>query len=476
MADIHQIFLKIVEFSKKELPEEIKTAREEYEKEIQPKVSADKEDIEYDFLSWFALSREMTGSKITPAEAYYYKYLYEMPDDEFEAVERLTDCKDSVYEVVERQGKKYGMKDLYTEETLRVKIKDLDVPLKPGEIVGGILVEVSDRNHAFHGGMNIYSPEVKEKVAEEKRKKQEFASIQHKKFLEYFHCSDPEFKSMKEAYEANIRFMEWYNKQRALELGIEPLKLGIPEFETEEEFERVGLVCTEAGICTVPNYGNIKDLFTGNYKKVPDFENLLYAVAEEEAYVPSEILKTLMMENKESCVEVFKKVYGIETFDKAIHMVRQNREDFDQKELPKVIDVKSLNAGKKKVENAKKFFLSMSCRKCGKEFRCDEQNLIDNVHLCETCLEKNEDDLKEFEKLVKNLPKDFKNRPEDVRIMEALNIMNKIFFDNNWDAFIESAKEMHESLKDKTSKEEYEEDDFVRMIEKAKENSSKAIK
>ncbi len=441
MADMQQVFLKIVEFSKKEFPEEIRMAREEYKKKIQPPASAgaDDADIEYDFISWFTLLRNIKGSGLRPIDVYYYKYLDEMPDDEFEAVERLVNCRYGIYEVIERRGKKYDIKDLYTGEIFRVKEKDLDKPMKEGTIIESILVEKSSRNYMLHGGILEYAPEVKEEITKEINKKEKFTNLQMKKFIEHFHCYDPEFGSMKEAFEANMKFMEWFNQQSAKELGTEPPKTIFQVPEVEEEFERVGLVCTEAGICTVPNYGYIKDIISGHYKKVLEWEDILYTVIEDEEFVPSGILKKLMLDNKDSCVKAFSKAYDdIRNFDDVLELVRDYREDFDRKELPRVVSAE--NAGKPSEEPSKeKFSLKMECGKCGKEFECCEERLVEGAHFCEGCFKHINEEIGKVEGFFDKNMEDAKGNPE--KFLEKMTIFAKDTFCNgSWEEFKKAMK------------------------------------
>lgn len=470
MVQFQDVFLKMADFAKKEFPKEFEKAQKEYEEETSGAKAVSSGAFDIGFLSWFVLEREISGSELTPAEAYYYKFFESIPEDEFETMERLKDARQGIYEVAERRGKKYTIRDIFSEESFSVKTKDLDLKLDVDDLITATLVKISNRNYIFHGCIGVYPNDSKEKILADLKKSMEFTNLQMKKFIEYFHCCDPEFESMKEAFEANTKFIEWFNQQRAKELGTEPPKTIFQMPCIEEEFKRVGLVCTEAGICTVPNYGYIKDIISRHYEKVPEWEDLLYTIIEDEEFVPSSVLKKLMLDNKDSCVKVFSKAYDkIHSFDDVLELTRDYREDFDRKELPRVVSAE--DAEKPSEESSKeKFSLKVKCRKCGKEFECDEENLVEGIHLCESCVKENESQLREFEKLAKSIPKNVKDMPEEERMSMLIGIMNTAFFRGNWDEFIKSAKEMGESLDGIKG---FEGGSLVKMVEEAKERSRK---
>ncbi|MBM3199403.1 hypothetical protein FJZ53_00585 [Candidatus Woesearchaeota archaeon] len=468
MVQFQTVFLKMAEFAEKEFPEECEKAQKEYKEKTSGIKVISSGAFGIGFFSWFVLEREISGSELTPAEIYYYKFFDDIPEDELETVERLKDARPGIYEVTERRGKKYMVKDVFTEELFHVKTKDLDLKLDVDDLIKATLVKISDKNYIFHGGINVCSDGSKEKMLERIKKSAEFAKIQMEKFFEYFKCYDPEFRSMKEAFEANIRFMEWYNKQRSAELGIKPQKLDTPEFEIEEEFERVGLICTETGICTVPNYGYIKDLFTGNYKKLQDFEDLLYDVIEEEAYIPSSILKDLMIKNKENCVKVFKEAYeGIKGFDDALELAREHREDFDKKEPVRVVaaqpeELKGL--GNRKKPEAE-FSIKTVCKRCGKEFECDEDMLISGDHFCKDCLALVNKEVEKFSNFVDQNVEELQKSPE--KFLEKMAVFAKDTFCNgSWEKFKEAMKDSDSPYKEAN-------DDLIRMAEKLENEEKK---
>jgi hypothetical protein len=180
-----------------------------------------------------------------------------------------------------------------------------------------------------------------------------------KAFEEYFGSRDPVFNNPHEGETFMNSFLEWYGYIREVPgKGKTPAQLYFEEHgefpdrprfrlprelvEAGEEGLEVGFIFDEVwGIYILPYYGEVRELFKGNYKEVPDHGDLLRALVHEEGYIPPFIIKRLIEENPEKALEAFSSIYSeVKRLKDLYKLFKENRTDWEEKPKPSVIPVK----------------------------------------------------------------------------------------------------------------------------------------
>lgn len=179
-------------------------------------------------------------------------------------------------------------------------------------------------------------------------------------FEEYFGVREKVFNSPLECEEEMNAFLEWYSfNWKVPGRGKTPAQLylethretpSLPRFSLprevmdagEEEDLNVGVLYDEEwGFYILPCYGDVKRMFTGNYQEVPDNEDLLRALLDEDRHFPAFLIKRLIGEYPDEAVEAFSSVCdGVTCLEDLYKLFEENRSDWDMEPRLSVIPVK----------------------------------------------------------------------------------------------------------------------------------------
>jgi hypothetical protein len=169
---------------------------------------------------------------------------------------------------------------------------------------------------------------------------------------EYFRRTDPVFADARNAEVALNNFVKWYCLERKLSMrGKTPAELyfetygtslNVPEIKFPPELRsagEVGVIFDEmAGIYILPHYGQVKQLFEGDYEKVPNYKGLVSNLVYQEGFIPPFILKRLIKNNRKRAVKVFAAVFeSVKTLNDVLNLLRKHRSDWNEKPKPSVI-------------------------------------------------------------------------------------------------------------------------------------------
>ena len=173
-------------------------------------------------------------------------------------------------------------------------------------------------------------------------------------FAGYFGCKYPVFKNGKEAEKAINSFFEWRNtKWKVPGKGKAPEQLWLEDKKTLlnhpkinlkhlHKSKMIGAICDEiCGLGFFPDYGFVKELFKADYKKIKNFEGIVYDLVEDEKFMNSYLLKKLILSNTKLSIEIFSALYkDIKTIEDIMQMFRLSRDDWDDEPTPSVILVR----------------------------------------------------------------------------------------------------------------------------------------
>lgn len=169
---------------------------------------------------------------------------------------------------------------------------------------------------------------------------------------EYFHRTDPVFADARDAEVALNNFMKWYCLERKLSMeGKTPADLyfeaygrlpKVPEIKFPPELlsaGEVGVIFDEvAGIFILPRYGQVKQLFEGDYGKIPNYRDLVSNLVYQEGFIPPFILKRLIRKNRKRAVKVFAATFeNVKSLNDVFNLLKKNRPDWNEKPKPSVI-------------------------------------------------------------------------------------------------------------------------------------------
>lgn len=183
---------------------------------------------------------------------------------------------------------------------------------------------------------------------------------------EYFSSRDPVFDSPQEAEESMNGFLEWYSYERDVPgRGKTPAQLyldshgslpELPKFRLPREIHeagggfKIGIVFDEVwGIFILAHYDEVKEIFTGDYEKVPDHEELLRALVKKEGFIPPFIIKRMIKKSPDKALEAFRSTYkNLETIEDLYKLFRENRTDWEAEPRSSIIPVRSQPSRRKK--------------------------------------------------------------------------------------------------------------------------------
>lgn len=175
--------------------------------------------------------------------------------------------------------------------------------------------------------------------------------------IDYFGSTDPVFENAREAEEALNTFMRWYSQERKIpgrgktpaqtyleDHGRLPdmLEMKLPRELLETEEVEVGLIFDETGgIYILPHYGEVKELFQGDFRKVPSYRSLVRTLVTEEGFVPPFLIRKMINENPEQAVEAFAAAYKkVKTLKDVFKLFEKHRSDWNKEPEPSVIPVR----------------------------------------------------------------------------------------------------------------------------------------
>ena len=184
-------------------------------------------------------------------------------------------------------------------------------------------------------------------------------------FKQFFGDYEVIFETVEELEKKFNLFFKWRNEEWIVpeknktseqlwkEQGNDPIKL--KPFKLKDKFskdmKKFGLIVDSIhGIVIVPFYGHLKEFFAGDYKKVPDYWDFFYKViAETDKFIPSFVLRNIILKNKEKALKIFKEGYkNVKTFDEIFDLLSEFREDWDDGPQQRNYLIDSEKAGYKK--------------------------------------------------------------------------------------------------------------------------------
>ncbi|MBS7609788.1 hypothetical protein KEJ19_04360 [Candidatus Bathyarchaeota archaeon] len=269
------------------------------------------------------------------------------------------------FEVKEKRAEGVLLVNLEDGKEYFVRERKALEKLEIGHVVSATIFPKDDY-YVFPGIIRILDPKDKEQRAFIKSIKDYYSGKYIEKAIEiqrdfceaskeYFGSTDPVFKNGKEAEEAFEKFIKWFSRERKVPgKGKTPLQLSeekgrkkvpeIPRVRFPREIldaKDVGIVFDEVGgIRILPEYGKVKELFQGDFRKVPNYKDLLEALVYEEGFIPSFVLRSLIEKNPERAVEVFATRFrNIKSIQNVLSLLKRNRSDWDEKPKPTIIPV-----------------------------------------------------------------------------------------------------------------------------------------
>jgi len=176
-------------------------------------------------------------------------------------------------------------------------------------------------------------------------------------FKQYFGSPDPILENQRKAQNALNAFINWYSCERKrpgkektpaqsyLETHgrlPEIPEVTFPRELLEAEDTEVGLVFDEiGGIYILPHYGEVKKLFTGDYRRVTDYQSLVDELVTEERFIPAFLIRKMINENPEQAVTVFSATYKkVKTLADIFELFEKQRSDWKKKPQPSIIPIK----------------------------------------------------------------------------------------------------------------------------------------
>lgn len=300
--------------------------------------------------------------RFTPARLYAESPVAELEESLAQILE--LGAVDSLFEVKEKVRKKVLLVDLRDGGEYLVKDKTALQRLDVGNVVSATIFPYGDF-YVLSGEVRVYDLKDDEQRALIKpvidyytgKSDERVMDIQRdlcEACREYFGSTDPVFKNAREAEKALDDFMSWYRNERELPgKGETPAKLyledhgklpdiSVTKFPRElHEAGEIGVVFDEiGGIYILPRYGQIKELFRGDFKKVLDHNGLVRALVTEEGFVPSFLIRRLINENPDQAVRVFASAYrGVKTLQDILKLLEKHRTDWNKKPKPSVIPI-----------------------------------------------------------------------------------------------------------------------------------------
>jgi hypothetical protein len=300
--------------------------------------------------------------RFTPDRIYAQSPLAEIEErllkSQIKGIEGFFEVKEKVAEGVLlinlQDGKEYFVKERTALEKLKVGhvVSATIFPRGDHYVFPGIIrvLDPSNREHAalIRSIKDYYSGRYIEKAIEAQRDFCEAAK-------EFFGSSDPIFRNARIAEKALNDFLRWFSQERKVPgKGKSPSQLymekgrrkapEIPKVKLPREFldaKDVGVVFDEVGgICILPEYGKVKVLFQGDFRRVPGYKDLVRALVYEKGFIPSFILRRLIEKNPERAVEIFAMVFrNIRCLKDVLSLLEKHRTDWNEKPKPTIIPI-----------------------------------------------------------------------------------------------------------------------------------------
>lgn len=354
-SDFAKVFNKIMEFIDERFPKEFEKALKQFSRKQGKRYGLYYEDntvisesrvADNEFMAWFLFERKLSQISATPVDYYLQEFAAkELSIVEKRIMHKIQHKRRSFFEIIDRRGKDYRVKDLLGEDEILVKTVDMK-PIEKGRVISARTIPMSGF-WRFFGAVEVFSEEQGRKIKRDIASRIERAvkpqEDVHEKFLEYFKQHDPEFEDVEKLEDALTKFEEWLRETYG-----EEIKFSRGFREEFKDFDRIGMVSTDRGICFIPYYGRIKDIFTGNHDRVPGWESLFNVVLKRGFYIPDQVLRMLIYSNKETTLKVFREFsLSIKNFDDVTEIVENWRPNIHAKVVP-IIRV-SENVKKKKI-------------------------------------------------------------------------------------------------------------------------------
>lgn len=318
----------ILEFMEEGFPKHKKRAEKEFREIAERLLNAktlDDGKLTSAFVSWYIT--QFTIDELTPAEIFFNEECKKTGMLQ-RVVRKMCKPRMGFFEVVSRKGRIYTLYDVLHEERIEMVTGDLE-ELPEKTFFCATLIPFNYFQWISYGPLSVFGlgdNRGSKAIEEEISKKRAVIEKNKKEFERFFGKMDPEFSSMNEAQQSMVNFLKHQNPD--IRADIKTL---------DEEFERVGLVMTEAGITIVPYYGYVKDIVKGGYESVPDWKVLLENIIKEDCFIPDCVLRGLVYSNKEASLEAFKKAYPfIKSFKDVETFLWEWRPFIFAKETPKV--------------------------------------------------------------------------------------------------------------------------------------------
>ena len=187
--------------------------------------------------------------------------------------------------------------------------------------------------------------ELKKYTIDDKAKALEIQKETVESFKQFFGDYEIVFETVEELENKFNDFIQWKNNEwivpgtnktpKQLLMGEKRLELNIKRVDLKNKFpkkaKKLGLIADPIfGIVMFPFYGYLKDFFNGNYKSIPDYEGFFDNVIISDSFIPSFVIKNIILKNKENAIKIFKKFYnGVRNLDDVSYILEKNREDWN---------------------------------------------------------------------------------------------------------------------------------------------------
>lgn len=332
---------KLRDFTDKKFPKEFKKAAKEFSRKRgqiygfsfeENTIITENEIVINEMEAWYLFDREVSETSMTPVENYYEEFKQkEIPIIGRRVLEKTQHTRRSFFQVIQRKGKDYKLKDLMADDEILLKTVDMK-KIDKGTVIYARLVPLSGY-WVFYGVTHIILEEqvnfIREHLISKIEKFTVMNTVLRDRVIEYFGKYDPEFKDVKEIEEKFEEFGSWIKKKHGKDFTFKNFPKSL------DDCERIGMVATERGINFIPYYGYIKDIFSGEYDKVPSPEELFDFVIKENSFIADQPLKLLLYSNKDSAIKAFNRFLGVvKNFDDVMKLVERWRPNIHTRAIP----------------------------------------------------------------------------------------------------------------------------------------------
>ena len=240
---------------------------------------------------------------------------------------------DSYFEVLEVSKDTLTIKDMILEDTFEVEYPPLEYPITTGDILEGKIFTWKG-THFFFGPLLLYDEEeAKETMHVFTHVVRESYANATQSFLEYFGTNTIIFADRTELEEKMNEFLYWFFRNKTLPGVFNEGDSFTPvTFEEVTGKKEIGFIIDYSmGHIVVPEYGYAERLFSGEWKDVPDYEEMVKRLLYTDE-IPAYFVQEMIEKNPETSVNLYSQFFPkIKTKEDLIDLFARCRRDWGRK-------------------------------------------------------------------------------------------------------------------------------------------------